>query len=109
MVFRMGRQDVETEGEASNALAITADEPHENAVMVKKFDMMGLSAEEFVALMGSHTLGFASDTNKSKTGRWTMNPYVFDNTYFKEVLLGHDSIYLKTSSDHNLLHDAELK
>ena len=77
--------------------------------MVKKFDMMGLSAEEFVAIMGSHTLGFASETNKSKTGRWTMNPYVFDNSYFKEVLLGHESIYLKTHGDLNLLHDAELK
>jgi len=30
----MGRQDVETEGEASNALAIVPDAAHENAVMV---------------------------------------------------------------------------
>ena len=52
---------METEGEASNALAIIADTPHENAVMVKKFDMMGLDADEYVAIMGAHTLGFASD------------------------------------------------
>jgi hypothetical protein len=39
--------------------------------------------------MGSFTLGFATDDNKGKKGRWTMNPYVFDNSYFQEVLLGH--------------------
>ena len=32
MIFRMGRKDIETEGEASDALAITGS--HENAVMV---------------------------------------------------------------------------
>lgn len=88
MIFRMGRKDVETEGEASNALAIV-DASHENSVMVNKFNMMGLSSQEYVALMGSFTLGFATDDNKGKKGRWTMNPYVFDNTYFQEVLLGH--------------------
>lgn len=109
MIFKMGRQDVETEGEASNALAIVPDMQHENAVMVKKFDMMGLDPEEYVAIMGSQTLGFASDDNQAKTGRWTMNPYVFDNTYFKEVLVGRDSIYLKTEADMRLLQDSNLR
>lgn len=109
MIFKMGRQDVETEGEASNALAIVPDTQHENAVMVKKFDMMGLDPEEYVAIMGSQTLGFASDDNQAKTGRWTMNPYVFDNSYFKEVLVGRDSIYLKTDADMRLLNDSELR
>ena len=59
--------------------------------------------------MGSYTLGFASEDNKGKSGRWTMNPYVFDNTYFQEVLLGHESKYLKTEADLKLLHDPELK
>jgi hypothetical protein len=44
--------------------------------------MMGLEPEEYVAMMGSYTLGFARDDNKNKMGRWTMNPYVFDNSYF---------------------------
>lgn len=36
-----------------------------------------------------------------------MNPYVFDNTYFKEVLKGETSAYLKTKDDIELLVDAE--
>lgn len=108
MIFRMGRKDVETEGEASDALTIPAAS-HENAVMVSKFDSMGLDAAEYVAIMGSYTLGFASEDNKGKKGRWTMNPYVFDNSYFKEVLVGHDSRYLKTEADLKLLHNSELK
>jgi len=108
MIFRMGRQDIETEGEASNAVAIT-DASHENAVMVRKFDMMGLDAQEYVALMGSYTLGFHSDDNKTKLGRWTMNPYVFDNSYFKEVLAAHNSPYLKTEADLKLLQNQETR
>jgi L-ascorbate peroxidase len=108
MIFRMGRKDVETEGEASTAVAVL-DDSHENSVMVSKFDMMGLDADEYVALMGSYTLGFVNDDNKGKKGRWCMNPYVFDNTYFQEVLLGQDSRYLKTEADLKLLHTPELK
>ncbi len=81
MVFRMGRQDCETEEEASEVLAIT-DGSHENATMVGKMDSLELSSAEFVALMGQYTLGFANDENKGRSGRWCMNPYVFDNTYF---------------------------
>ena len=108
MIFRMGRKDIETEGEASNAVAVT-NASHENAVIVSKLDMMGLTPAEYVALMGSYTLGFVDDDNKGKKGRWTMNPYVFDNTYFKEVLLGHNSKYLKTQSDLKLLENTETK
>ena len=108
MIFRMGRKDIGSEGEASDALAVT-DSSHENAVMVSKFDLMGLTPAEYVALMGSYTLGFVDDDNKGKKGRWTMNPYVFDNTYFKEVLLGYNSKYLKTPADLKLLDDPSLK
>lgn len=85
------------------------DASHENAVMVQKFDMMGLEPEEYVAIMGSYTLGFARDDNKGKMGRWTMNPYVFDNSYFQEVLMGSNSKYLKTEADLMLVHEPELK
>ena len=39
MIFRMGRVDIDEEGEASKALAIT-DGSHENAVLVNKFQSM---------------------------------------------------------------------
>lgn len=81
MIFRMGRQDVEDEGEASTALAVTAGK-HENAIQSYKFGKMGLDAGEYVALMGSYTLGFANDDNQGRSGRWCQNPYIFDNTYF---------------------------
>jgi catalase (peroxidase I) len=106
--FRMGRKDIESEGEASNAL-VTTESSHENAVIVHKLHKMNLSPEEYVALMGSYTLGFASDDNKTKMGRWTMNPYVFDNSYFQEVLLGAKSHYLKTEGDLALLSRPEYK
>lgn len=108
MIFRMGREDIKTEGEAADALAVT-EHQHENAVMATKFSQMGLSAQEQVALMGSYTLGFATEDNKTRMGRWTMNPYVFDNSYFKEVLLGHKSKYLKTEADLQLLEDDETR
>ena len=59
--------------------------------------------------MGSHTIGFANDDNRGNMGRWTMNPYVFDNSYFQEVLLGHESRYLKTEADLELVQKPELK
>ena len=70
---------------------------------------MGLEPAEYVALMGSYTVGFANDENKTRNGRWCMNPYIFDNTYFQEILLGHDSKYLKTDADLRLLQDSNLK
>ncbi len=108
MIFRMGREDVDTEGEASEALAIK-EHDHENSALVTKFNQLNLAPHEFVALMGSYTLGFASDDNKTRKGRWTMNPYVFDNSYFQEVLLAHNSKYLKTEADLNLLNDPETR
>ena len=59
--------------------------------------------------MGQFTLGFATDANHTKANRWTMNPYVFDNTYYKEVLLGHNSKYLKTDNDLALLANDDSK
>lgn len=105
MVFRMGRKDTLTESSDSTSLA-TQSESHENSLQVAKFNSMNLSPQEYVALMGSYTLGFANDENKTKNGRWCMNPYVFDNTYFQEVLLGASSKYLKTEADLALLADS---
>jgi len=70
---------------------------------------MGFSRQEFVALMGSHTLGFAHAERSGVQGRWTQNPHVFDNSYFKEVLLGDRSKYLKTRGEILLATDPELR
>jgi L-ascorbate peroxidase len=59
--------------------------------------------------MGSHTLGFASMEVTGPQGRWTQNPHVFDNTYFKEVLLGDRSKFLKTKAEILLATDPELR
>ena len=108
MVFRMGRKDLENEDEACNAVAVT-NKSYENSVQVAKFEFMGLAPEEYVALMGNYTIGFANDENKTRNGRWTMNPYVFDNSYFKEVLLGDEGKYLKTEADNRLVYDESLR
>jgi catalase (peroxidase I) len=59
--------------------------------------------------MGSHTLGFAHKERSGIKGRWTMNPHVFDNTYYQEVLLGHKSKYLHTPTEELMLEDPEMK
>ena len=81
MIFRMGRHDYDHEDDHTKAI-VAHTQSHENSVQAAMFDTMGLQPEEYVALMGSYTIGFANDENKTKKGRWTMNPYVFDNTYF---------------------------
>ena len=65
-----------------------------------------LSSTEIVALFGHRTLGFYSNKLNHKEARWSVNPFVFDNNYFSE-LLKKDSSYLKTSSDKALLSDSE--
>jgi L-ascorbate peroxidase len=42
-------------------------------------------------------------------GRWTQNPHVFDNSYFKEVLLGDRSKFLKTGGEILLANNADLR
>jgi L-ascorbate peroxidase len=55
---------------------------------------MGFTKQDLVAIMGSHTLGFAHSDRSGFHGRWTQNPHVFDNSYYKEVLLGERSRFL---------------
>lgn len=70
---------------------------------------LGFTKQEFVALMGSHTLGFANSEATGPLNRWTQNPHVFDNSYFKEVLLGDRSRYLKTRGEILLATDQDLR
>jgi len=64
---------------------------------------MGFSKQEIVAIMGRHTIGFADEDTKVVKSRWTQNPYVFDNTYYQELLLGERSKYYKSQADMMLL------
>ena len=64
--------------------------------LLSKMLSLGFTQRDFVALMGSHTIGFAQMERTGFQGRWTQNPHVFNNSYFKEVLLGEQSKYLKT-------------
>ena len=83
MVFRMGRVDAEEHEVVSDANAVGNEHN-----MLDRFLRNGFNKQEFVALMGSHTLGFAKNGATGPHNRWTINPHVFDNTYYKEVLLG---------------------
>lgn len=104
MVFRMGRQDAEEHDVVSDANAVGNEQN-----VLARFKSNGFSNQEFVALMGSHTLGFASQETSGPQNRWTMNPHVFDNSYYKEVLLGERSKYLKTGGELLLARDPQLR
>ena len=78
MIFNMGRQDIGAEGDAVQH----APETHAGSLVVKGLAQSDLTPEEFVALMGSFTIGFNGEDKKGPSTRWCMNPYVFDNTYY---------------------------
>lgn len=64
---------------------------------------MGLTKQEYVALLGNHTIGFADEDKTGFKARWTQNPYVFDNTYYKELLLEDKSKYFKSPAESGML------
>jgi L-ascorbate peroxidase len=107
MIFRMGRVDAdESEINAQGRLP----DPHEgHETILQKMTRMGFNKQDFVAIMGSHTLGFAHQERSGFQGRWTQNPHVFDNSYYKEVLLGERSRFLHTPGEAMLLRDPEMK
>ena len=105
MELRIGRTYVTSEGDAIQHEAETIG----NSLAVQRLAKLGLSPEEFVALMGSHTIGFQGEDRQGKESRWVMNPYVFDNTYYKELLLRDQSKYFKTESDMRLLQNNDMK
>ena len=80
MVFRMGRLNIDGEADAVHH----KPEQYYNSLQAERLGHMNLSPEEYVALMGGiHTLGFKDENKSGPLTRWTMNPYVFDNTYFQ--------------------------
>jgi len=99
MIFDMGRKDVSSEGDAIQHSAETSA----GSLVTSGLAQSDLSPEEFVALMGSFTLGFNGEEKKGPQTRWCMNPYVFDNTYYQELLLKDQSKYFKTEADLKLV------
>ena len=105
MIFQMGREQIEQEKEA-----VTHEpETYYGSCVTNGLARQGLPPEEFVALMGIFTLGFHSDSRKGKGSRWCKNPYVFDNSYYKEVLLGENSMYYKSEADYKMIQNPELR
>ena len=105
MIFQMGRTDVEGEKDTVEHEA----ETHYGSLIVSGLTKQGLSPEEFVAVMGSFTLGFNGEAKKGLDTRWNQNPYVFDNAYFQELLLGEKSKYYQSDADLRLVATPELR
>ena len=105
IAFRMGREDIPEEGFVSYASRLA--NPHDESVSVAAYERIGLNNQEMVALQGCHTLGGAKPDRSGFDGRWTQNPYVFDNSYYKELLLGERSKFLKTAGESMLTNDPE--
>lgn len=81
MIFKMGRMDIDDHTEVVKQTPQTLY----NGQTILQLSKLGLAPEDYVALIGgTQTIGFHSDAKKGPQTRWTMNPYVFDNTYFKE-------------------------
>ena len=65
------------------------------------YERQGFTDEEMVALMGVHTIQMARSEVEGFEGRWTKNPLVFDNSYYKEIL-SEKSKYLRLEADEEL-------
>lgn len=105
MIFNMGRHDISTEGDVVQHAA----ETYAGSLVVQGLAQSNLTPEEFVALMGQFTIGFCGEDKKGPHTRWTMNPYVFDNSYFKELLLKDQSKYYRTEADLKLVQSTNLR
>lgn len=81
MVFRMGRVDAKEQAEIApeSRLPVQYDDA---PAWFTKAQRMGLSRQEFIALLGRHTIEFAGEEKSGFKSRWTQNPYIFDNSYF---------------------------
>lgn len=114
MLFRMGRfYELDSEvakkvqGEEGNAAHSNS---HLVASLTKLHSDEHLTAEEFIALHGGlHSLGFMGASKSGPSSRWTQNPYVFNNDYFKELLLGDRSKYYKHETDFRLVQNPAFK
>lgn len=68
MIFRMGRKDAEEHEAAPEGLLPSAGEKE---TILARMLRTGYTKQDFVAIMGSHTIGFAKMENTGYKGRWT--------------------------------------
>lgn len=107
MNFKMGRIDAEESEKADPGILPGPDSTPEE--VVAGFDRMGFNKQEIIAILGSHTMGFVHKDVMGVDGRWVKNPYVWDNTYFKQLLLGDKNKYYVAPSELDFLKDPEMK
>ncbi|CBI17342.3 unnamed protein product, partial [Vitis vinifera] len=69
------------------------------------FNRMGLEDKDIVALSGGHTLGGAHKQVSGFDGKWTEEPWKFDNSYFKELLKSSTKRLFIFSTDQALIKD----
>jgi len=75
---------------------------YEGAAMLKRlFARMGMTVRDLVALSGAHTLGF------TQRRAFTDDPWVFSNSYFRQLVELRGSLLLQT--DTAMLDDPELR
>lgn len=108
MLFKMNRIDLE-HYEEDNLIDHPAEDKFYNSLTAARLQAMNFEPKEYVALMGGvHTLGFNGPARKGPFTRWTMNPYVFNNDYFKE-LMREEQKYYRSENDKKLFETSEHK
>lgn len=80
-----------------------------DAPIFSNYERMGFTDQQIAAIMGCHALGKANPDTCGLKGRWTMNPYVFDNEYYKNILMEDKNRYLQTEHDRELVRNARFK
>eukprot|EP01018_Ginkgo_biloba_P037281 Gb_00437 [translate_table: standard] len=99
--FHPGRKDHFDSPEEGRLPEPTGGTDHLRAV----FNRMGLDDQDIVALSGGHTLGRCHKERSGYEGPWTLNPLIFDNSYFIELLAGEHEGLVQLPSDKALLQD----
>lgn len=84
---RFGRQDAKAASESVESQVGRLPDGDKGADHLREiFCPKGFDDKAIVALSGAHTVGKCSLDRSGFDGRWTEQPLVFDNTYFKNLM-----------------------